>query len=648
LKVLTIGNCQATKSLYEVLRHIAPKLTVDIMSFDDVELEKTVMENDKKYDWFFLQRSRGKRFSEKVEKLSTINNVIVFPNIIFSGYQPDYVNIRKMNNGALVHHSYIVFLSYIKGIEKNNIIDLFNPNFISRLDYAKHFIEGKKVLVEHMNDCGMDGQFYFDKWHNRAPFMYTNIHPKLYVVTDIAYYLLNKAGINCLTLDVDEVINDPLRDYYIFPSFSPLAILGNSLLSHDQYYKLNTNIFTLEEFINIKHSELTVCEDELIIDQYRLKIFEEALEEYSKEKKKLFQLNPYKDKIDTSFWSRSVANDSPKDMEPVVDDVHLIGKSTKVATAGSCFAQHIARTLTQNGLNYYVTEDAPEELRAEEVIQCGYRLFSARYGNIYTARQLLQLLKRAYGEYRPLEQIWISKSGKLIDPFRPNMGEEFNSEEELNNSRDIHLSAVREMFENLDVFVFTLGLTEGWVNTYDSAVYPLAPGVISQHSIYDSYQFKNFSHDDILKDMIEFLELLRSVNRNAKVILTVSPVPLIATYEDEHVLSATTYSKSVLRVVANQLAKSFGFVSYFPSFEIITGHYNKGMYFEDDLRSVKDEGVAHVMRVFMKYLVSINTDIDIDIDVQVAEEVSIEKSLLLEIERNSDILCDEELIENNS
>jgi hypothetical protein len=255
----------------------------------------------------------------------------------------------------------------------------------------------------------------------------------------------------------------------------------------------------------------------------------------------------------------------------------------------------------------------------------------------------VQLFKRAYGLYQPQENAWLARSGQFVDPFRPNIGEEFVTEQDVVVKRDAHLSCVREMFENLDVFVFTLGLTESWLNTSDGAVYPVAPGVVSQHEHYSNYAFKNFTHEETRNDMIEFLGLLRSVNRNARVLLTVSPVPLIATYENEHVLSATTYSKSILRAVAGELSKAFDFVSYFPSYEIITGNFNKGAYYESDLRSVKPEGVAHVMGVFMEYMVAsgkINPK-----EGAAFEKQPDKKTLLAEIEINADVICDEELIE---
>ena len=84
-------------------------------------------------------------------------------------------------------------------------------------------------------------------------------------------------------------------------------------------------------------------------------------------------------------------------------------------------------------------------------------------------------------------------------------------------------------------------------------------------------------------------------------LLTVSPVPLIATYENRHVLQSTTYSKAVLRAVAQEVCDSMALVDYFPSYEIITTHAHKGRYFKEDLRDVTWGGVENVMNVFKRH-----------------------------------------------
>src|ERR1041384_3576007 len=53
--------------------------------------------------------------------------------------------------------------------------------------------------------------------------------------------------------------------------------------------------------------------------------------------------NPYAAQPDYAFWRRSMAGRSAFDVDPVTAVPFVIGPTDKVATAGSCFAQHIAK-----------------------------------------------------------------------------------------------------------------------------------------------------------------------------------------------------------------------------------------------------------------------------------------------------------------
>ncbi|WP_042976840.1 GSCFA domain-containing protein [Burkholderia sp. AU4i] len=309
--------------------------------------------------------------------------------------------------------------------------------------------------------------------------------------------------------------------------------------------------------------------------------------------------NPYSGKPDYAFWKRSVSSLNIGEVDPVVSAPFPINLGDKIATAGSCFAQHISRTLTSEGYDYLVTESAP---RSTAAVDDGYGVFPARFGNIYTVRQLLQLFLRAYGLFHPVDTVWWRADGRAVDPFRPRVQESgFANREEVESDRVEHFKAVREMFERANVFVFTLGLTEGWVSDVDGAVFPIAPGVVANPDARDSISFRNFTVREMEEDLTKFISLLRGVNPSIKIILTVSPVALVATYEARHVLVSTCYSKSALRVVAEDASRSHSNVAYFPSYEIITGAYARSSYFEDDLREVRPEGVAHVMRLFKRH-----------------------------------------------
>lgn len=313
--------------------------------------------------------------------------------------------------------------------------------------------------------------------------------------------------------------------------------------------------------------------------------------------------HPYEDLPDSAFWRRSVASPAAADIDPVGPVPFQIAADDRVMTAGSCFAQHIARYMRKCGRQPMVSETPHPLLSQAQAQRWNYGTFTGRYGNIYVARQLLQLLARAYGNFTPAEDIWHQPDGSLLDPFRPQIQPGgFASRQEFDRDRQQHFAALRHSFESCDVFIFTLGLTEGWVSRADGAVFPLCPGTAGGTFDPDRHLFHNFSVDEILTDMRRFLDQLRQLNPDVRVILTVSPVPLIATASGRPVLQATTYSKSVLRVVAECLMAEQPDLFYFPSYEIITGPQAGGAYLAEDLRSVRESGVAHVMRLFMRHL----------------------------------------------
>lgn len=346
--------------------------------------------------------------------------------------------------------------------------------------------------------------------------------------------------------------------------------------------------------------------------------------------------HPYKGLPDTAFWRESVASVVADSLDPVREVPFGIAKADKVATAGSCFAQHISKRLRQGGFHFLVTEEPATA--GEDAQLRGFYDFSARYGNIYTSRQLLQLFDRAYGYFTPIDDHWALEGGRFCDPFRPRIEPEgFASLEALRQDRERHLRAVRKMFEDLDVFVFTLGLTECWMSRLDGAAYPLAPGVSGGTFDPARHAFVNLTVEEVSKDLQAFLAKLRLVNPKARLILTVSPVPLAATYSDEHVLVATTYSKSVLRVAAEMTERAHEGVLYFPSYEIITGAYARGSYFADDLRSVTDEGVSHVMQVFMNRMITGSSPASPQGDGALEAE-------LADIDNLAEAVCDEVLL----
>lgn len=310
---------------------------------------------------------------------------------------------------------------------------------------------------------------------------------------------------------------------------------------------------------------------------------------------------PYNDLPDSAWWRPAMTDLAPHEVSPLGRTDFRIEPGDQVATAGSCFAQHMGRRLPDFGLTYLVTEPGPARLTATERNQRQYGIFSARFGNIYTTTQLHQLFLRAFGAFAPNDDYWLTPDGRFVDPFRPSIEPGgFSTLQELHWDRERHFAAVRDMVKEADIFIFTMGLTECWRHKRDGSIFPTCPGC--GPGTYDPavYEFVNLGVAEVLQDLDAILKLLRQHGKPTNLILTVSPVPLIATMSGQHVLSATTYSKSVLRVAAQDFSSQTTESCYFPSYEIITGQHTRGMYFEHDLRSISRHGVDHVMRSFTR------------------------------------------------
>lgn len=309
--------------------------------------------------------------------------------------------------------------------------------------------------------------------------------------------------------------------------------------------------------------------------------------------------HPYKSLPARQYWRRGIAGWSERRYTDLFRPRFPIDRKTRIATAGSCFAQHIGRQFKARGFNYQDFEPAPSGLNDELRTAYGYGMFSCRYGNIYTSRQLLQLIKRSSGSFSP-ESVW-EQNGRFYDPFRPSIEPTgFSSREELLALREDHYRAVRQMVKQTDVFVFTLGLTEVWLNRLDGVAYPTCPGTVAGEFDSDLHVFTNLSFMEILNDMERIISWMRRKNPSLRFLLTVSPVPLAATATDAHIVTATTYSKSVLRAVAGELYRRHTFVDYFPSYEIVTAPPSHGEHYQPGMRDVSAEGVESVMSCFFE------------------------------------------------
>lgn len=310
--------------------------------------------------------------------------------------------------------------------------------------------------------------------------------------------------------------------------------------------------------------------------------------------------HPYSDLPPEAFWRSAVVEADRRRFPALYRPRVAIARQTAVATVGSCFAQHIARALRGAGCTVLDGEPRPRNMPADIAEAFGYGRFSGRYGNIYTARQLRQLLDEIIGGEPDPSCLWIRQDGRFADAFRPTLEPDgMDSAEEVMLLRAYHLERTSRMLMKADVMILTLGLTEAWEDTETGRIYPLCPGVAGGRFDPARHRFVNFRQAQVLEDLAAIHAALQRFRAGMQMVLTVSPVPLTATASGQHVLTATAGAKAVLRAAAGEFVAGTPGTDYFPSFELVTNPAAGGPWFESNLRSVSADGVARVMEVFL-------------------------------------------------
>lgn len=313
-------------------------------------------------------------------------------------------------------------------------------------------------------------------------------------------------------------------------------------------------------------------------------------------------MNPYESLPQSAFWKPAVAERGMLEIGGLWQPKFAISSQTRIATYGSCFAQHIGKALKSRGYSWNVTETAPAGMNDNSASAFNYGIFSSRTANIYTTTLLLQWLSWATGKLAPPSETW-ERDGRFLDPFRPRIEPTgFRDPGELQASRNHAIACFRASIESSDILVFTLGLTESWRNKGGGFEYPMCPGTVGGEFREAEHGFCNLGFQEVVDSLQASFEAMKTLNPRLRFILTVSPVPLTATNSGQHVLVATMHSKSILRAVAAHFHESRDDVDYFPSYEIINSPAFRGTFFESNLRSVSRTGVAFVMDSFFDCL----------------------------------------------
>jgi hypothetical protein len=245
----------------------------------------------------------------------------------------------------------------------------------------------------------------------------------------------------------------------------------------------------------------------------------------------------------------------------------LIGPRTRVTAFGSCFAQHICEWLTARKFNI-LNQDAKS---AAHIVRMGE-------GMVNTFSLLEQFRWALEGEHFEGDY-WHGHGAASFE-----------------DTEEVRLET-RRILMSTEVFIITLGLSEIWYDKKTGGVFWRAVPSRLFDPARHGFRVAGFQEN---KDNIRGMyELIRRHRPDAKVIFTVSPIPLVATFRPVSCVTANSASKALLRGAVDEVIREVGAegaMFYWPSYEIVLDVFDNQWI--ADRRHVRSAVLDFVMSLF--------------------------------------------------
>ena len=227
-----------------------------------------------------------------------------------------------------------------------------------------------------------------------------------------------------------------------------------------------------------------------------------------------------------------------------------LARTARVLTVGSCFADSIGTRLRLNKVNALVNP----------------------FGTVFQPLALAQLLRAAAGEEQDWQQHVVEARGRWQSyDFHSTIGAD--SPVELLQLIQQTVSRAGEFVRTADTVVLTLGTAWAYRLRETGEL------VSNLHKLPASlFEKELLTADEIVNGLAEVHALLRRLNPNIRIVLTVSPVRHI-----KDTLPLNAVSKSVLRVACHYLSELLPGVSYFPAYELLVDELRDYRFYASDM-----------------------------------------------------------------
>lgn len=274
-----------------------------------------------------------------------------------------------------------------------------------------------------------------------------------------------------------------------------------------------------------------------------------------------------------------------------VPDVPFLTKETPILAFGSCFAASVTNHLDEQGYTL-----ATRQGYAATVHNFAYNGKGIHFGaGVNNTFALKQVFDHVFNDILTEERTSHDENGELIlhPPKLVVAGNEICAEK----FRDKALV----FFERTDVFILTLGLSEVWQNKETKEVFWRS--LPEDQFRPDVHEFKVSTVEENKANIQYVYDLIKEKRPEAKVIFTVSPVSLVATFRPVTCITANNVSKSILRAAVDEMYRENDGDNnpdlwYWPSYEIVEKFYPNPYRTDGDTRHITKECTKFIMEEF--------------------------------------------------
>jgi len=304
-----------------------------------------------------------------------------------------------------------------------------------------------------------------------------------------------------------------------------------------------------------------------------------------------------------SRWSEIANADAPSSnfisgnfFRPILHKPFSLSETSAGFVIGSCFAQQVQFALGKRDvpLRSCILESPTENW----FLQDGKDNWPLHFFHRFNPGSLLHEFEHILSESPAIADgaLIFQRADGLFSDCHYNARFTLPGFEECMARREFIRTSINALVD-VDFVIMTLGMTEAWMDVESGLYLNKSPTKELADYLPSQFRFRVLSESDVVASLTNILKMLYRRNPSMKIVLTVSPIPLEATFTGEDIAVANTNSKATLLCAAQRLLRNFPQVFYFPSYEIVS-YSDRAAVWERDGRHVRGEFVERIMDFF--------------------------------------------------